>query len=40
MDFTADAKAFRPQPVIFAFFSCPKAEIEDDIRLEIKERRG
>ncbi len=31
MDFTAGSKAFGPQPVIFTFFSCPKAEIEDDI---------
>jgi len=36
MYFTAGSKAFRPQPVIFAFFSCPKAKIEDDIRSQFQ----
>ena len=40
MYFTAGAKAFRPQSVIFTFFSCPKAEIEDDIRSQFQRSAG
>lgn len=40
MYFTAGSKAFRPQPVIFAFFSRPKAKIEDDIRSQLQRSAG
>lgn len=36
MYFTAGSKAFRPQTIIFAFFSCPKAKIENDIRFQFQ----
>ena len=36
MYFTAGPQAFRPHTVVFAFFACPKAKIEDDIRSQFQ----
>jgi hypothetical protein len=40
MYFAAGSQAFRPQPVIFALFSCPETEIEDDIRSQFQRSAG
>lgn len=36
MHFAARSKLLRARPIVFAFLSCPEAEIEDDIRSQFK----
>ena len=40
MDLAAGAEAFGPQPVVLAFFSRPKAEIENDVRSQFQRPAG
>jgi len=40
VDFAAGPKLLRSRPVVFAFLSCPEAEIEDDIRSQFKRSPG
>jgi len=38
--FAAGSKLLRSRPIVFAFLSCPEAEIEDDIRSQFKRSTG
>ncbi len=38
--FAAGPKLLRSRPIVFAFLSCPEAEIEDDIRSQFKRSTG
>jgi hypothetical protein len=40
VDFAAGPKLLRSRPIVFAFFSCPEAEIEDDIRSQFQRSTG
>ena len=40
VDFAAGPKLLRSRPIIFAFLSCPEAEIEDYIRSQFKRSTG
>ncbi len=40
VDFTAGPKLLRARPIVFAFLSRPKTEIEDDVRSQFKRSTG
>jgi hypothetical protein len=40
VDFTTGPQLLRSSPIVFAFFACPEAEIEDDIRSQFKGPTG